>query len=256
MRCAALIAVMCVAVAARSEELVPGLIGEYFQRDAIVPDFPVLKPDFKPDTKRVDPQVAFEPVENVNFYNTPHKMRFYVRWSGFVRVGVPGRYTFYTESDDGSRLLINGKEVVDNQGLHGMAEEEGDVELAAGTHRIKIEYFQNDGAAGCIARWKGPGLAKETIPAAVLLHEKKEESPDVPTAVASDPPPPRPEIPAEPPADATLEDKVASVLPREEEDRFLQVPWRLNLQQARVESQLTGKPIFLWIMNGNPLGCT
>jgi len=54
----------------------------------------------------------------------------------------------------------------------------------------------------------------------------------------------------------TLETKVASVLPTPQEERWLQVPWRANLMRARSESQQSGKPLFLWIMDGHPLGCT
>jgi len=251
----AVLAAVAVSVSAFSQELTPGLIGEYFQRDEIVADFPLIKPDVKPALKRVEQQVAFNSVEG-EFHGTQLRARFYVRWSGFIKIAAAGRYTFFTESDDGSRLLINGNQAVDNQGLHGMQEEECDVELPAGTHRIKIEFFQNDGAGGCIARWKTPAGARETIPASVFFHDAREESSDVQTAVASDPPPPVPELPPEPAADATLDAKAASVLPRPEEDRWLQVPWRLNLQQARAESQASGKPIFLWIMNGHPMACT
>jgi hypothetical protein len=54
----------------------------------------------------------------------------------------------------------------------------------------------------------------------------------------------------------TLESKVASVLPTPQEERWLQIPWRTNLMRARSESQQAGKPLFLWIMDGHPLGCT
>ena len=53
-----------------------------------------------------------------------------------------------------------------------------------------------------------------------------------------------------------LEQKVASVLPSPKEERWLQVPWRTSVLQARNEAQQLGKPLFFWIMNGNPLGCT
>jgi hypothetical protein len=55
---------------------------------------------------------------------------------------------------------------------------------------------------------------------------------------------------------SALDRKVASVLPRPDEERWLQIPWRLNLMQARADAQAAGKPLFLWIMNGHPLGCT
>jgi hypothetical protein len=53
-----------------------------------------------------------------------------------------------------------------------------------------------------------------------------------------------------------LDQKIAAVLPTEEEQRFLQIPWRLNLMEARAESARTGKPMFVWQMNGHPLGHT
>lgn len=36
----------------------------------------------------------------------------------------------------------------------------------------------------------------------------------------------------------------------------MQIPWRTNVLQARAEAQRAGKPLFLWVMDGNPLGCT
>ncbi len=54
----------------------------------------------------------------------------------------------------------------------------------------------------------------------------------------------------------TLDQKIASVLPTPAEDKFLKIPWRQDLMAARLESQQTGKPIFLWLMNGDPLGGT
>ena len=34
------------------------------------------------------------------------------------------------------------------------------------------------------------------------------------------------------------------------------IPWRTDLWQARREAAEAGKPIFLWEMDGHPLGCT
>ena len=57
-------------------------------------------------------------------------------------------------------------------------------------------------------------------------------------------------------SDETLDKSIGCVKPCAAEDRYLEVPWFTNLMKARVESQLQGKPIFMWIMNGHPLGCT
>lgn len=54
----------------------------------------------------------------------------------------------------------------------------------------------------------------------------------------------------------TLESEIASVLPTAQEDQWLSVGWRTNLMQARLEAQRLKRPMFLWVMNGNPLGCT
>lgn len=54
----------------------------------------------------------------------------------------------------------------------------------------------------------------------------------------------------------TLDQKIASVVPSKDEEKWLSIGWRTNLMAARVEAQKAGKPLFLWVMNGHPLGCT
>lgn len=54
----------------------------------------------------------------------------------------------------------------------------------------------------------------------------------------------------------TLNEKLYSVLPKPEEERWQTVGWRANLMAAREEAQRAHKPVFLWIMVGNPQGCT
>lgn len=53
-----------------------------------------------------------------------------------------------------------------------------------------------------------------------------------------------------------LDAKVKSIVPTAEEELWLSIPWRLNLMEARKASIEQGKPMFLWIMNGHPMGCT
>jgi hypothetical protein len=53
-----------------------------------------------------------------------------------------------------------------------------------------------------------------------------------------------------------LDRKVADVLPTAAENRYLEIPWRLDLMAARAEAAKAEKPIFIWMMNGHPLGCT
>jgi hypothetical protein len=93
---------------------------------------------------------------------------FFVRWTGNLRVPKDGKYTFFLESDDGSRLFIDGKQVIANGGRHHMTEKSGEVELTAGQHSINVEYFENEVDAGCIFSWQPPSGSKVVVPSEVL----------------------------------------------------------------------------------------
>lgn len=54
---------------------------------------------------------------------------------------------------------------------------------------------------------------------------------------------------------APIDREIATVLPTSEEDAWMQVPWRTNIFEAIQEAGKAKKPVFLWVMNGNPLGC-
>jgi hypothetical protein len=55
---------------------------------------------------------------------------------------------------------------------------------------------------------------------------------------------------------ADIDRMIASVLPRPDEERWQTIPWYTSLMQARVAANELHRPIFLWIMNGHPFGCT
>lgn len=92
-------------------------------------------------------------------------------FDGYIRIPVDGVYTFYLTSDDGSRLHLNGKLLVDNNGLHGEIEKGNDIPLAKGFHSIKVQYFQSGGGDNLEVHWKGPGIPKMRIPDVVLYRE-------------------------------------------------------------------------------------
>ncbi len=56
-----------------------------------------------------------------------------------------GDYEFFTSSDDGSRLYIDGALVVDNDGLHGTVTVTGSAFLSAGNHTLRVEFFEKTG---------------------------------------------------------------------------------------------------------------
>ena len=93
-----------------------------------------------------------------------------VALDGYIEVERKGVYTFYTTSDDGSRLYIGNELVVDSDGLHGPKERPGKIALDAGPHRIRVAFFQHHGGMVLSAEYEGPGIAKQPIPASALKH--------------------------------------------------------------------------------------
>jgi hypothetical protein len=154
-----------------AEDLKPGLKAEFFAIDGAVEDWPTIAADKKPTVTKIDKTVNVESTQE-KFDGTELVSHFYARWTGVIKIEKDGKYKFFTNSDDGSRLFIDGKQVVDNGGLHGMEEKDGEVELKAGNHEIKVEFFENDGDHGCIASWEPAGGAKAVIPENVLFHKE------------------------------------------------------------------------------------
>lgn len=146
----------------------PGLYAEFWDLTGKdVTDYPVITPDMTCGATQVDPVLDF-PSTSETFDGTPYRTHFYARWTGRLTILNPGRYTFYTDSDDGSRLFIDEEQVLDNAGLHGMVEKAGEISLAAGPHSIRIEFFQNEGPCGFRLLWSAAGMDKKIIPAEVL----------------------------------------------------------------------------------------
>jgi hypothetical protein len=156
-----------------TEELKPGLIAEFFNIGQPMEEFPAIG-ERKPDLRRVDRQINFEQTTET-FPGTQMTDHFYVRWSGRIRIPRDGTYTFFTESDDGSRLWVDGKVVVDNGGLHVMEEKSGEITLRAGDHDIKLELFENDGEVGCKLSWETPSAAKEILSEGAFMHRKDKD---------------------------------------------------------------------------------
>ena len=58
------------------------------------------------------------------------------------------------------------------------------------------------------------------------------------------------------PKKTPLDERIQSVLPGADEEKWLKVAWVSDLARGRFEANAARKPIFLWLMNGDPLGCT
>lgn len=139
----------------------PGLKCEYYTgRWTKLPDFDQLKPV----------RASIVPKMNLGWV-ADVKEDFALRFTGFIRVPRTDVYRFFTHSDDGSRLTIAGQVVVNNDGVHPMAEEHGEIALAAGWHPLELVYFQGAGGLGLRVGYTGEGFDRRLIPADILGHE-------------------------------------------------------------------------------------
>jgi outer membrane protein OmpA-like peptidoglycan-associated protein len=81
------------------------------------------------------------------FPGVPDRREWYgIDYVGMLAIQRAGRYRFRLTSDDGARLSIDGKRVVDNDGLHEPSAKEGELSLGIGIHDVRVEYFQGPGS--------------------------------------------------------------------------------------------------------------
>lgn len=107
-------------------------------------------------------------ITNFNLGVQNRSDHFQLKCSTTINIPTTGLYTFYTISNDGSKLYIDGfteaQKVVDNDGVHALQERSGTKHLTKGNHLIYVTFFENDGDESLIVRMAGPGLSKQTIP--------------------------------------------------------------------------------------------
>jgi alpha-L-fucosidase len=145
--------------ALKVSKLKPGLTYKYYEPAGKIDlNFPNNNPSSKGITNKLS-------VENKK---RPDKFAF--EFSGYIKIGKDAIYTFFTESDDGSKLYIDDEEVVDNDGNHGAVEKNGTAALKKGTHKIKVLYFDSGGGNMLKVSMQTEGGKKGEIDPAILFH--------------------------------------------------------------------------------------
>ncbi len=90
-----------------------------------------------------------------------YKNEFGIRFTGKLEVKADGEHSFRLASDDGSRLSIDGKSVVSQDGIHPPGDGKvGKVALKRGVHDFQLDYFQGGGGAELYTSWEGPGFSE------------------------------------------------------------------------------------------------
>jgi glucose/arabinose dehydrogenase len=155
----------------------PGLLAEYFEIPPSGGDFPAIPVGRKPAFARVETAIDHAHVTG-EFHGTKLSRDFLVRWTGLLRCAREGLYSFYLESDDGSRLFVDGALVVDNAAGRDMEQKPDSVLLAAGDRAFRFEYVQRDGPAGVNLQWRPPGGGRQVVPPSAFFHDKASASVD------------------------------------------------------------------------------
>jgi len=122
----------------------------------------------KPDSMRIVKNVNYK-LTKANFPGFTKADNFAVRWSGELSISRGGSYKFKVMSDDGSRLFLNGKSIVNNDGTHAMRSREGRATLRVRSYDLILEYFQKEGKAGMVFKYMGPGTGGMRVVGAKVL---------------------------------------------------------------------------------------
>lgn len=89
---------------------------------------------------------------------------FSARWTGQVLPAFTETYTFYTTSDDGIRMSVNGVQIINNWTNHGPTVNTGTIALTAGVRvNILLEYFENTGGTIAKLEWSSPNRTRELV---------------------------------------------------------------------------------------------
>ena len=138
-----------------------------------VPDFTALKPEKSGTIGGFDHTLGGKAAEE----------NYSIRFHGGLKIEKDANYTFYVSSDDGSKLWIDDKLVVDNDGDHAADEKSGRIKLAAGTHKIVLGYYQGGGERALTVSFESALNEKKAIPADALIAKEPEKFPDAPANI-------------------------------------------------------------------------
>lgn len=130
-----------------------GLNAEYFDN-----------PTFSGTPKtRVDKGINFEPKNQAPDPFLP-KSPLSIRWTGELVPNASGEYIFSFTSDDGCRLYLDDKLIIDDWNVHSVRTEKNSVTLEKGKkYQLKAEYFDNGGEAIAKLHWRAPSAENQDM---------------------------------------------------------------------------------------------
>ena len=227
-------AAMCAVFSTLPLKSQQGLAGEYYNGTNF--DTPVMN--------RTDPAIDFDWPLGVRPADGVNSSFFSARWTGYLTPPKSGRYKFSAKVDDGIRVWVGGRKVIDAWGLHDSEHFEGTIELKAHKrYDLKVEYFNDINEGEIHLLWVLPGDDEGVLgwfnssPKPVegkYFSRPKQEKPKRETASKPDQKPDEPRQKPKPPA------KVPPAKPAEPQEPEPVSPAVLAQKQRELEL----KPIY------------
>ena len=126
-----------------------------------------------PDFEKLTPAGVGKLKQGLIDITTAKRKDYYaIVFTGKLTTKTEGQYLFEMASDDGARIIIDGKTILEHDGLHGAAHRKQTVNLEAGQHRIRVEYLAYGQPNSFRAGWSGPGFGHQSL-STESLHAKK-----------------------------------------------------------------------------------
>lgn len=136
----------------------PGFLCQIFSR-----------PDFVSFAKsRVDEAINFQFGLDAPESGLPED-EFSIRWLAAIQFPVAGKYGFQVAHDDGVRVWIDDRKVLE-QWLTGTSSEKFEVELSAGWHQFRLDYFDQKDLSSIAVRWQPPGQEFQPLRGDLIRH--------------------------------------------------------------------------------------
>ncbi|MFZ1749652.1 MAG: family 16 glycoside hydrolase, partial [Saprospiraceae bacterium] len=153
---------------ASKENMIPGSVVKIYDIPQNTSVMPNIKSTQKPKFAGV--LSNFDNLSGGDFKDL--KDHFALVANGWLKIDTSGTYTFHIWSDDVSKLFINNKEVIDNDGLHGAEYGEVSISMTPGYYPFRLEFFQGSGGSFLSFNWKKPGDKDfEVIPRSQIFHK-------------------------------------------------------------------------------------
>ncbi|WP_416475320.1 ricin-type beta-trefoil lectin domain protein [Streptomyces sp. LKA04] len=132
----------------------PGVTLRTFDTQVPLNDICTLKPGQTPNVDKLMPVIDWSAPADFGL-----ESNFVTHVLGNLHAPGAGSYTLRLTSDDGSRLWIDDRLVIDHGGLHGPEPKDATVELTAGPHALRVEHFERGGGEQLTLAWRPPGAA-------------------------------------------------------------------------------------------------